>query len=64
MGAAFVEAFDEGGVSQGVVPVTGTGTFNMGTLFGPGLIPYFRVTANVDNHRISCAMAQATVCSP
>lgn len=64
VGAAFVEAFDELGVSQGVVPVNGTGTFNMGTLFGPGLISYYRVTANVDNHRISSATAQATVCSP
>lgn len=63
VGAAFLEAFDGMGGSLGVVPVNGTGTFNVHALLGiMGPIDSFRVTANIDNLRIGSVTASPIVC--
>jgi hypothetical protein len=62
VGEAFVEAFDAAG-SLGIVQVDGSGNFNLNALFGAGVrLVGFRVTANVDSHRIGTLTVSPVVC--
>lgn len=63
LGAAFLEAWDEANVPVGATPIAGTGNFNLNALFGAGTrISRFRVTANVDSHRIGSVTVSPVVC--
>jgi hypothetical protein len=52
-GDAILEAFDVGGTSLGTVAVSGSGTLDVSGMFGNVPLSAFKVTADVDNHRIS-----------
>lgn len=48
----FVEAFDENGLSLGVMPVNGNGDHDVSAMFGNALITKFTITADGDQQRI------------
>lgn len=63
VGEAFVQAWDEGGVSLGINPVNGVGNFDLNAMFGAGVrITRFRATANVDNFRVGNVNVSFVVC--
>ncbi len=63
VGEAIVQAFDENGMSLGSMPVNGSGNKDLNAMFGAGVrILGFRVTADVDSHRIGSVTVSPVVC--